>query len=56
MGPGAISTYRATELPGVGDFEARYNSHSHLQARVLCFHTLQPLLAILRPQCRPGVY
>ena len=27
------SPYRATVLPGVGDLQARYNSHSRLQAR-----------------------
>jgi len=33
--PGGHSStpYRATALPGVGDLQARYNSHSRLQAR-----------------------
>ena len=40
MGPGAISTDSLNELPGVGDFEARYNSHSHLQARFSLFQLM----------------
>ena len=44
VGPEATRMYRSVELPGVGDFEARHTSRSHLQARysVLCFPTRQP--------------
>ena len=60
MGLGVISTYSLNEPPGVGDFEARYNSHSHHQARFssrpLFFPTRHPSLARLRPHCRPGIH